>query len=302
MVMLSISDAERDLYISLYTPFLGNRLYRLLQQQHNGADKISDSKSLPTSLDCPGGLPLIWNVPYSRNPFFTGREELLSLLHNQFLDGESTALSQPQVISGLGGVGKTQLALEYAYRYLQEYQVVFWVQAERRDTLTLSYRKLAIVLNLLEKDKQESSHVIMTVKHWLQHNQNWLLILDNVDELVQVRDFLPPALGGHVLITTQAWTTRRFARQVRVDMLLPEQGTLFLFTSVQIYWPLMHHLNRHTAQERDQAQAIYEDLGGLPLALDRAGAYIEAGCSLKEYQSLYRLQRREMLKERGIST
>lgn len=85
------------------------------------------SASLPVPPDrpvFPGSLPSIWNVPYPRNPLFTGREELLTQLATALQADQPTAISQPEAISGLGGIGKTQLALEYAYRFRQNYQAV----------------------------------------------------------------------------------------------------------------------------------------------------------------------------------
>src|SRR5579872_861085 len=77
--------------------------------------------------------PLLWSVPHQRNPYFTGREALLQHLHHTLTTSKAAALTHPQAISGLGGIGKTQLALEYAYRYHQEYQAVFWVKADTRE-------------------------------------------------------------------------------------------------------------------------------------------------------------------------
>src|SRR6266702_4903263 len=91
---------------------------------------------------------------------------------------QPTTPSQTQAISGLGGIGKTQLALEYAYRARGDYQAVLWTQAETRENLTSSYLTLAALLNLPEQGEQESARVVTTVKHWLQHNTSWLLILD----------------------------------------------------------------------------------------------------------------------------
>jgi hypothetical protein len=93
-------------------------------------------------------LPRIWNIPYPRNAVFTGREEILARIHTQLQAGRTMALSQAQAISGLGGIGKTQIAIEYAYRYRHEYQAVLWVRAESRETLTSSYSVIANLLDL----------------------------------------------------------------------------------------------------------------------------------------------------------
>lgn len=74
--------------------------------------------------------PHLWGVPYLRNPFFTGREDTLRHLHQALKAENAVALSHPQGISGLGGIGKTQTAFEYAYRYGAEYHAVLWVRAD----------------------------------------------------------------------------------------------------------------------------------------------------------------------------
>ena len=110
---------------------------------------IEDLSSLSASAPR-AALPPVWNVP-SRNSFFTGRDEILTHLHTQLQAGQATALSQPQAITGLGGIGKTQLAVEYAYRFHQDYQVVLWARAESTEALTSSYVTIATLLNLEEQ-------------------------------------------------------------------------------------------------------------------------------------------------------
>src|SRR5450755_79546 len=247
----------------------------------------------------PAGLPPVWNIPYPHNPLFTGREELLTQLASTLHAGQPTALSQPQAISGLGGIGKTQLALQYAYRSRGDYQAVLWTQADTRENLTSSYLTIAALLNLPEKNEQESARVIAAVKHWLQRNTSWLLILDNADDLALARDFLPPSAGGHVLLTTRAQAMGRFAHRLEVDILSTELGALFLLRRTGRLAPDATLELAETA-EQVCAKEMCEELGGLPLALDQAGAYIEeTGCSLSDYQQRYQSRRAQLLQRRG---
>lgn len=84
-------------------------------------------------LPIPQQAPSLWTVPYPRNPFFTGRQELLTSLHDQLHQTPAVAVTQAQAICGLGGIGKTQVALEYTYRYCQEYHAIFWIKADTRE-------------------------------------------------------------------------------------------------------------------------------------------------------------------------
>ena len=130
---------------------------------------------------------------------------------------KATALAQPQAISGLGGIGKTQIALEYAYSYRDSYHAVFWVRAATRETLVLDYVSMADLLCLPEKDEQDQNITVLAVKRWLAENTNWLLILDNADELEMVQDFLPAGSKGHIILTTRASATRGFATRIEVN-------------------------------------------------------------------------------------
>ena len=91
----------------------------------------------------------------------------------------------------MGGVGKTQTAVEYAYRYRDDYQYVLWVKADSSENLESDFGSLASVLNLPIKDEKDQNLIISAVKNWLQTHTGWLLILDNVEDLKKVRNFLP---------------------------------------------------------------------------------------------------------------
>jgi tetratricopeptide (TPR) repeat protein len=247
----------------------------------------------------PGALPAIWNIPYPRNTYFTGREELLSQLAASLRAGQTVGISQPQAVSGLGGVGKTQIALEYAYRYYQEYEAVLWTRADTREALISGFVVFAALLQLPHQAERDQLKLVQAVKDWLRNNTGWLVLLDNADELALVQDFLPPAGRGHTLLTTRAASMGRLAQRIEVDPLDSEPGALLLLRRAGRLGADAP-LEQAKASERVIARQITQEVGGLPLALDQAGAYIEeTQSSLADYLQLYRSQRADLLKARG---
>lgn len=231
----------------------------------------------------PGALPPIWNVPHHRNPNFTGRQELLDGLRAALTSEGTAALTQPQAIHGLGGVGKTQLATEYAYRYAGEYDLVWWVPSEEPSALAATYAGLARALNLPEQDAAEQAVIIDAVKRWLDHNGNWLLILDNAQNPDAVHRYLPQAATGHVLITSRDPNWSSIARSLPLETFPREQAVEFL-------------LKRTGQSDEEAADRLAEALGDLPLALEQAGAYIEeTGTTLADYLELFQVRSGELL-------
>src|SRR5262249_50093666 len=107
-----------------------------------------------------------WSVPLPRNSFFTGRQQVLEALHRQLGVGTTVALTQTAAISGLGGVGKTQIALQYAYRHALDYSAVFWISAETVESIITSLLQVAEVLHLPERGQQDQQRVLAAVHHW----------------------------------------------------------------------------------------------------------------------------------------
>src|SRR5579875_3485222 len=108
-----------------------------------------------------------WVVPLPRNPYFTGRAEVLEMLHAQLGVRQTATLIQSSALHGLGGIGKTQVALEYAYRYALEYSAVFWIGAETEEQIISSFLHVAEVLQLFGQTDQDVPRVVAAVQHWL---------------------------------------------------------------------------------------------------------------------------------------
>ena len=233
----------------------------------------------------PGALPWVWNVLLLRNPNFTGRESLLAELRAALTSGQPAALTQ--AIAGLGGVGKTQLAVEYAYRHAAEYDVVWWVRAEEPATLAADYAGLSGPLDLPQKDEPDQRVVVEAVRRWLGQNAGWVLVFDNVPGPAEVRGYLPQGATGHVLVTSRNPSWRGVASPLSVQVLERAESVDFL-------------LKRTGQADEVAADALAEALGDLPLALEQAGAYVEAiQRSLSDYLRLFHDHRLELLR-RGI--
>src|SRR5207248_1702129 len=142
-----------------------------------------------------------------------------------------------------------------------------------------------------ERETKEQEITIQAVKAWLQTHNKWLLILDNADEPDRFIPFLPPSGGGHLLVTTRAADLSDlgmgFAHSLVVETLTPEQGALFLLRRAGLL-ALKAELGQAMPQDQTLALQIHHELGGLPLALDQAGAYLKAtGNDLATYQQIY---------------
>ena len=293
--------------ITVPSPYYRQRLGELFGKSVQELDLVPDSSQersddestfpgTPDSRTSSPPLP-IWNVPYRCNLFFTGREDVLAHLYTVLRSSKAAALTQ--AISGLGGIGKTQIAVEYAYRSHDHYQAIFWVNASTRDALSADFVILAVLLSLPEQHEQDQDIVVRAVKRWLSTHKHWLLILDNVDDLDMIVDFLPMHGRGDVLLTTRLQASGTIAQSIEVEKMGLDEGVTFLLRRTKVIAP---GASLDEAMKENQAQAaeIVAVLDGLPLALDQAGAYIEeTRCGLSQYLSLYGTRRKELLLRRG---
>lgn len=230
----------------------------------------------------PGSLPYN-NLPYIRNSYFTGRDQILKEIFLKFESGHTISLTQ--VLSGLGGLGKTQTALEYAYRYANQYDWIWWISAETESTVLVEYKNFAVGTKLLSKDETDRKMIIETVLNWMDTHEKWLFIYDNVDQLSTDTEWWPRANKGNILITTR---NKRCPVGCRVDIsvFLEDEAVLFL--------------EKRTGLEHDRETEVElaRRLGCLPLALEQAAAYIKNNeISYQEYLDLLKKYGLEMLDE-----
>jgi len=266
-------------------------------QTVRGAEQSAsvEAPSFPLS----SAMSAVWSVPYPRNPFFTGREEILQQLYTLLHRKRALALTQSWAISGLGGIGKTQIALEYVYRYRHQYRFVFWTSAATHETLLVGFVAIAELLQLPEKDDRDQTRTIRAVKQWFATHQDWLLVLDNADDISMVHDFVPMDHMGYLVLTSRAQALGSLAQRIDVETIGMAEGTLFLLRRAKLLAPdgILDHVSPAVLAD---AEAIVIEMDFLPLAIDQAGAYIdEVGCSLSCYLDLYRTHRKALLGRRG---
>lgn len=251
---------------------------------------------LTNTIEAPS--PHFWHVPYRRNLLFTGREEILAEL-SVSLDPENDAQrTLPQVICGPGGIGKTQLAIEYAYRQRSKYCAVLWINAETEERLHKDFTAIASRLGLLQT--AADANATEQVLRWLSNNRNWLLIFDNIEDLAQVSNFLPPVVTGYVLFTTRRRITGTLGRRIDLESMGSQEGALFLLRRSKLLPP--HTALTATPEQQEIAIKISRMMSGLPLALDQVGAYIEESASgLSDYILHYQTYRAALHNRRGTT-
>jgi tetratricopeptide (TPR) repeat protein len=232
-------------------------------------------RAMPREPRFPGALPQVWKIP-ARNPNFTGRGPDLAVMARGLVAGSTVTVHS---VRGMGGVGKTQLAVEYAYAHAGDYDLVWWIAAEEPASIPDQFTALATRLGL---DPITDPDTLRSQVHdELRSVPGWLLIFDNADAVEDIAPWLPagplPAgIPGHVIATTRRGGFAALGQVMDLDV---------------IDLPAALHLLRSRVPDLDQdtGEQIAQELGRLPLALEQAAAYLDrAQMPGQEYLDLLR--------------
>ncbi|MDX8141298.1 FxSxx-COOH system tetratricopeptide repeat protein [Lentzea sp. BCCO 10_0061] len=241
-----------------------------------------------TFLGRQGDVPRAWSAP-PRNFNFTGRTGMLSALHDRLTFGDANLTAVlPEALYGLGGIGKSQIAIEYAYLHADDYDVVWWIPSEDPTHIRSVFMALAEQLGIPNTGAVNS--VIEAVRESLRRGQpyrRWLLVFDNADNPEDVRPFFPAGGSGHILVTSRNTHWSSVAQTVEVDLFSRAESK-----------QLLQRRNRGLTD--DDAEQVAEVLGDLPLAIEQAASWLrETGMNAGEYLSLFARKRAELL-EAGL--
>ncbi|MFJ2111941.1 FxSxx-COOH system tetratricopeptide repeat protein [Streptomyces sp. NPDC087850] len=240
-------------------------LLRALDRPAQRADQLSPGPRFP------GTVPKIWNAP-SRNPGFTGRSLVLERMRDRLGGGMTVVLPQPQTLYGLGGIGKTQVALEYVHRFMADYDLVWWVSAEQTAGVVAGLAELAVRLGAQGGDDMAaaSAEAVDLLRRGVP-SARWLLVFDNADDPELIQRFFPPGGPGHILVTSRNQSWSQYGDALPVDVFLREES--------------VEHLRRRApGLSAADADKVATAVGDLPLAVEQAGAWIaETATPVTEY-------------------
>ena len=203
----------------------------------------------------PGSVPRVWNLP-ARNPGFTGRDGLLAAVRERLLAGDQAVV---QALQGMGGVGKTQLAIEYAHRFAGAYDLAWWVNAEQAGLIGDQFAALGAALGCVQPGAG-AEVVRAAVLGELRERGRWLLVFDNAENPADIAGWLPGG-GGHVLITSRERTWAEVAAPVEVDVLARAESVALL-------------QDRMAGLGAADADRLADQLGDLPLAVAQAAGFM----------------------------
>ncbi len=231
-----------------------------------------------------------WQLPLNNDEFFVGRESLIEKLNQHCRPDQAYQMLVLSAVSGLGGVGKTQLATYYLYHAKHQYNLRAWFRAENSTLLLADYRNFAKDFDLIPLDeKTPKKEVIAAVKRYLERHPDWLAVYDNAGSYEEVKEFLPTK-GGHLIVTTRRQEYDDVGIKVAVDVFSEPEALAYLKKLTGI-------------QNQDQTMIeLAKTLGCLPLAIGQAGAYIkEQNITIQHYLNDFKQSAAKLLAAKELA-
>ena len=237
--------------------------------------------------------PKVFMMPYDRNPHFLGRGDLLTLLRQTLQETGTKTYNHRVAIYGMGGVGKTQIAIGYVYEYRKEYDNIYWISASDQAILLSGFREIGEKMGCLTTGTEglRPTEMAKTVLYALRLQTNWLLVIDNLDDVSVVDGFLPAMdSGGHTLITTRNPDVKAVpAEGLEVPVLEHHAGVELLRIRSEIN-------EADVPSFSAVADEIVRELGYLALAIDHAAAFIRSlNLDISDFLPIFRESRRKVL-------
>ncbi|MEV6513257.1 FxSxx-COOH system tetratricopeptide repeat protein [Streptomyces sp. NPDC051642] len=243
----------------------------------SASSRITAPHSLRPRFPSTAQDPAVWDVRQRRNPHFTGRDEIIEKVRTGLLRERRAAV---RVLHGPGGVGKTQVALEYAHRFAGQYDLVWWVDAEQGEQVPARYAELAARVDVAKPEAGAEINARYALEYLRTHDR-WLIVLDNAEDPKQLRNWLPDG-PGHVLIT---------ARDPAWSKVVPGLA-LGVFSRAESLAYLNGQLPTLSSETAD---VLADALGDLPLALAQAAGALEEGTPPDHYLQLLRTNTAQLL-------
>lgn len=210
-----------------------------------------------------------FELEYLRNPRFTGRQSLLDAICATIRDNRASGQSKPIILYGTGGIGKSQVVVEYLYAHQKEHTSIFWINSATPEMIILSFRAVAQrlikeharislksqphyptiakslgmvgVINengLLSPDAKHNECIINGIKLWLsqEENRDWLLVFDNVDDLetLRIETFMPSTMAGNIIMTSRRSDCAHFGVGLEVKEMSKEEGVELLLSTARL--------------------------------------------------------------------
>ncbi|MBL7254243.1 FxSxx-COOH system tetratricopeptide repeat protein [Paractinoplanes lichenicola] len=287
-------EIERNLVPPSPAPFTPPTPPEVTVQANQGAESPFPKPTVDVAPKAPGSaarVPVIFGRLPPRNPNFTGRLELLEQLRTRLAAGTTAVL--PEALHGMGGVGKTQVVIEYVYQHQAEYEVIWWISAEQTSQIVAGMVELAQRLEL--PVEAEAAAAVPAVRDALRRGtpySNWLLIFDNADSPEEVTEFFPKGGPGRILVTSRNSRWGAVARSLEVDVFERAESISLL----RLRTDRPGQVGKRSVLSDDDANKLSEVLGDLPLAIEQAGAWLaETGMPAHEYLELFDSKTTELM-------